>query len=157
MSAIGPKRTLLFAPHMSAFGRKADMPFCSSSRCFERTRDFGQRCFLGFAYRHSTAKKSSTFVRRFGDVLADLLQPALIGCSIARCFCIDYGSGLTHRLDALILDLGSLASLELCLQRVTRCASVGRIEIVDNRFNKSVSSWIRLCFRKRSATSKAFL
>ena len=89
------------------------MPFCNSSRCFERTRDFGQRCFLGFAYRHSTAKKSSTFVRRFGDVLADLLQPALIGCSIARHFCIDYGSGLPQRLDALIIDLGRLLPLNL--------------------------------------------
>src|SRR5262245_19338835 len=27
MSAIGPKRTFLVAPHMSAFGGKADMPF----------------------------------------------------------------------------------------------------------------------------------
>jgi hypothetical protein len=30
MSAIGPKRTLLFAPHMSAFGGKADMAFAES-------------------------------------------------------------------------------------------------------------------------------
>jgi hypothetical protein len=28
MSAIGTKRTSLFAPHMSAFGGKADMTFC---------------------------------------------------------------------------------------------------------------------------------
>ena len=27
MSAIGTKRTSLVAPHMSAFGGKADMPF----------------------------------------------------------------------------------------------------------------------------------
>jgi len=28
MSAIGPKQTSLAAPHMSAFGGKADMAFC---------------------------------------------------------------------------------------------------------------------------------
>ena len=30
MSAIGPKRTSLVAPHMSAFGGKADMTFCDA-------------------------------------------------------------------------------------------------------------------------------
>ena len=34
MSAIGTKRTSLFAPHMSAFGGKADMPFCTAHVCF---------------------------------------------------------------------------------------------------------------------------
>ena len=28
MSAFGPKRTSLVAPHMSAFGGKADLTFC---------------------------------------------------------------------------------------------------------------------------------
>src|SRR5262249_46910778 len=31
MSAIGPKRTCASAPHMSAFGGKADMTFCTYS------------------------------------------------------------------------------------------------------------------------------
>ena len=31
MSAIGPKRTSLVAPHMSAFGGKADMAYCGMS------------------------------------------------------------------------------------------------------------------------------
>jgi hypothetical protein len=31
MSAIGTKRTSLVAPHMSAFGCKADMPFCTAN------------------------------------------------------------------------------------------------------------------------------
>src|SRR5262249_27989670 len=31
MSALGPKRTFLFAPQISAFGDKADMAFCASS------------------------------------------------------------------------------------------------------------------------------
>ena len=30
MSAIGSKRTLICAPHRSAFGGKADMPFCTA-------------------------------------------------------------------------------------------------------------------------------
>ena len=31
MSAFGPKRTSLAAPHMSAFGGKADMTICDMS------------------------------------------------------------------------------------------------------------------------------
>jgi len=31
MSAIGPKRTSVVAPHMSAFGGKADMTICGMS------------------------------------------------------------------------------------------------------------------------------
>jgi hypothetical protein len=34
MSAIGTKRTSLFAPRMSAFGGKADMLFCTANVCF---------------------------------------------------------------------------------------------------------------------------
>jgi hypothetical protein len=30
MSANGPKQTWTSAPHMSAFGGKADMPFCAA-------------------------------------------------------------------------------------------------------------------------------
>jgi hypothetical protein len=30
MSAIGPKQTSVFAPHMSAFGGKADMTLCGN-------------------------------------------------------------------------------------------------------------------------------
>ena len=33
-SAIGTKRTCLFALHMSAFGVRADMPFCIAHVCF---------------------------------------------------------------------------------------------------------------------------
>jgi hypothetical protein len=31
MSAIGPKRTSLIAPHMSAFEGKADMAYCDAN------------------------------------------------------------------------------------------------------------------------------
>jgi hypothetical protein len=31
MTAFGPKRTSLVAPHMSAFGCKADMAYCSAN------------------------------------------------------------------------------------------------------------------------------
>ena len=34
MSAIGTKRTSLGAPHMSAFGGRADMTFCAAHVCF---------------------------------------------------------------------------------------------------------------------------
>jgi hypothetical protein len=34
MSAIGPKRTSLVAPHMSAFEGKADMTFCGAYVAF---------------------------------------------------------------------------------------------------------------------------
>src|SRR5215475_10630475 len=34
MSASGPKRTSLVAPHMSAFGGKVDMPGCTAHVCF---------------------------------------------------------------------------------------------------------------------------
>ena len=34
MSAIGTKQTFHFAPHMSAFGGKADMTFCAAHVCF---------------------------------------------------------------------------------------------------------------------------
>ena len=56
-------------------------------------------------------------------MLADLLQPAFIGCSIAGCFGVDYCRSLSQGLDTFILDLGKLAVLELVLQRVARCAT----------------------------------
>jgi hypothetical protein len=34
MSAFGPKQTWPRAPHMSAFGDKADMTFCGAHVCF---------------------------------------------------------------------------------------------------------------------------
>ena len=34
MSAFGTKRTSTSALHMSAFGGKADMPFCTAYVCF---------------------------------------------------------------------------------------------------------------------------
>jgi hypothetical protein len=34
MSAFGPKRTSLAAPHMSALEGKADMTFCGAHVCF---------------------------------------------------------------------------------------------------------------------------
>ena len=38
MSAIGTKRTFVIAPHMSAFGGKADMPFCAAYVRFDPKR-----------------------------------------------------------------------------------------------------------------------
>jgi hypothetical protein len=39
MSASGPKRTSLVAPHMSAFGSKADVPFCGADVSFRPKAD----------------------------------------------------------------------------------------------------------------------
>src|SRR5262245_47073446 len=33
MSAVGPKQTSLAAPHVSAFGGKADLAFCGANVC----------------------------------------------------------------------------------------------------------------------------
>src|SRR5262245_43042362 len=41
MSAIGPKQTLGSAPHMSAFGCKADMAYCTASRIWKYRRRAG--------------------------------------------------------------------------------------------------------------------
>jgi len=41
MSAFGPKRTSLVAPHMSAFGGKADMTFGGANVCFNPKRTRG--------------------------------------------------------------------------------------------------------------------
>ena len=38
MSAIGTKQTSPSAPHMSAFGGKADMTFCSAMSAFDPKR-----------------------------------------------------------------------------------------------------------------------
>jgi hypothetical protein len=41
MSAIGPRRTSASALRMSAFGRKADMRFCTANVCFWPKADMG--------------------------------------------------------------------------------------------------------------------
>src|SRR5262245_20104073 len=41
MSSIGPKQTLGSAPHMSAFGCKADMAYCTASRIWKYRRRAG--------------------------------------------------------------------------------------------------------------------
>jgi len=38
MSAFGPKQTFFCAPHMSAFGGKADMPIALRNDCFDPKR-----------------------------------------------------------------------------------------------------------------------
>ena len=43
MSAFGPKRTSLVAPHMSAFVGKADMTFCGAHVCFRPKADIVAR------------------------------------------------------------------------------------------------------------------
>ena len=68
-------------------------------------------------------------LRCFSNVLANLLQPALKGCRIARRLDVDYRGGLPQYLDALVFDLSGLAALERVLQSVTGGAPFGRTEI----------------------------
>jgi len=49
MSAIGPKQTSVGASHMSAFGGKADMPFCAANvRCWRKADITRQVSALGW-------------------------------------------------------------------------------------------------------------
>ena len=45
MSAIGPKRTFAFAPHMSAFGGKADIPRYAIYSLYDPDKIFPQGFF----------------------------------------------------------------------------------------------------------------
>ena len=47
MSAIGTKRTWPSALHMSAFGGKADMTFCTANVCFRPKADIANKLFVG--------------------------------------------------------------------------------------------------------------
>jgi hypothetical protein len=58
MSAIGPKRTSVFAPHMSAVGGKADV--VSSSNLVNSTPN----------YKAPVIKKANNTARRFTDYCA---------------------------------------------------------------------------------------
>jgi hypothetical protein len=75
----------------------------------------------------------------FGDVLADLAQPALEGGRVAGRLGIDYCASLPQRLDAPGFDLGGLAACELLPQAVARAASpFGSLEVGDDRFDQRV-------------------
>src|SRR5262249_5651084 len=66
---------------------RLDLPGTTCLRCartgscrqFERTRDLGERCLFRFAYAHAADAKKSTLLGCFGNVLADLAQPAFEG------------------------------------------------------------------------------
>jgi hypothetical protein len=76
MSAIGPKRTLLIAPHMSAFGGKADMTFCGNplSRSL-----FGAKrtCLLALQMSACDPKRTSVVAPHMSA--CDLKQTSLRG------------------------------------------------------------------------------
>src|SRR5215510_6578751 len=80
MSAIGPKQTWPRAPHMSAFGGKADMAYCTAYVCFDPKRALRSevRPFRGprlnryyasggFGRAHEAAKFHCSYWRRGGD------------------------------------------------------------------------------------------
>jgi hypothetical protein len=81
----------------------------------------------------------------FGDVLADLAQPALEGGRVAGRLGIDYCASLPQRLDAPGFDLGGLAACELLPQAVARDASpFGSLEVGDDRFDQRVRPGVHL-------------
>ena len=54
MSAFGPKQTSLVAPRMSAFGGKADMPFCAPNVCFCEMRPCDNQVSDGLLEAHTS-------------------------------------------------------------------------------------------------------
>jgi hypothetical protein len=61
MSAIGPKRTLTSAPHMSAFGGEADMTVCG---CLLSRSLLGVKRTSHFAAQMSAYDPKRTFLPR---------------------------------------------------------------------------------------------
>src|SRR5262249_16145166 len=82
MSAIGPKRTSQIAPHMSAFGGKADMTVCRSP--LSRSRLGAKRTCL-FALHMSAFDTKSSRCRWIPNFGRDLLpMSGHIGLHAAR-------------------------------------------------------------------------
>ena len=50
---------------------------------------------LDIAYQHAANAEKSTFLRCFGDMLADFTQPALEGGRIIRRFAVNQRRGLS--------------------------------------------------------------
>ena len=71
MSAFGPKRTCPFAPHMSAFGGKADITFCGNT--LSRSLLGVKRTWLVAAHMSAFDPKRTSGRRRSG------LPPVVIG------------------------------------------------------------------------------
>ena len=67
MSAIGTKRTCAGALHMSAFGGKADMTFCTANVCFLPKADIHKDCL---ARRVSGARSIYSAFRKPLDIFA---------------------------------------------------------------------------------------
>src|SRR5262249_6023088 len=61
MSAIGPKQTSSFAPHMSAFGGKADMTVCGSP--LSRSLLGVKRTWVGALHMSAFDPKQTTLER----------------------------------------------------------------------------------------------
>ena len=69
MSAIGTKRTSLVALHMSAFGGKADMPFCSAMSAYDPKRTLGlQNCDSSYRQLGGTQRQLCTIGCLFSGV-----------------------------------------------------------------------------------------
>src|SRR5262249_41081735 len=112
------------------------------SRCWqlERARNLHERCLLGFAYGNASNAQKTAFLRRFGNVLTDLAQPTFECSGIAGRLGVDDHCCLSQYLDALALNLGGFAALELILQAIAGDSTpFGRPKIVYDGFDESVS------------------
>src|SRR6516164_1847545 len=123
-----------------------------SCRQFECTRNLIERRLLRFDYAHAADAKKSALLGCLGNVLADLAQPALEGCRIARRLGIHHAASLPQRLDALGFDLTRLAAGELLLEAVARGASpVSSLEVGDDCFNQRIRPGVQFGRHQRVA------
>src|SRR5262245_41321059 len=126
-----------------------------SCRQFKGTRNLRKRRLLRFAHRDAADAKKSALLGCFGNVLADLAQPALEGGRVAGRLGIDYSASLPQRLDAPGFDLGGLAACELLPQAVARGASpFGSLKVGDDRFDQRVQPGVHLGCHQRVAAGE---
>src|SRR5262245_25189967 len=127
-----------------------------SGRQFECTRDLVERCLLCLAHCYAADAEKSALLGGFGNVLADLAQPALEGRGIAGRLGIDYRTSLPQRVNALGFDLGGLAACELLLQAVARGPSpFGSLKVGDDCFDQRVRPGVHLGRHQRVALREA--
>src|SRR5215468_4631676 len=85
----------------------------------KHARDLRERRLLRIAYKHAANAEKSTFLSCFGDMLADLAEPALEGGRIIRRLAVNQRASLPQGLDALGLEFGGVPACELFPQAIS--------------------------------------
>ena len=85
----------------------------------KHARDLRERRLLRIAYKHAANAEKSSFLRCFGDILADFTEPALEGGRIVRRLAVNQRPRLPQGLDALGLELGGVPACELFPQAIS--------------------------------------